>query len=95
MKAVVLQCVKVWIALLLSCLGFVVIPNLENSQPLFFRYCLYPSSVLSLLGSLLRSMFDLLTPLHPPVSQAFIYGNPRRLGYVPPERKFAFASAIC
>lgn len=64
-----------------------MIPNLENSQPLFFRYCLYPS----LSGSLLRSTFDLL----PPVSRAFIYGNPRRLGYVPPERKFAFASAIC
>lgn len=43
---------------LLSCLGFVVIPNLENSQPLLFRYGPYPFSVLSLSGTLLRSMFD-------------------------------------
>lgn len=62
------------------CLGLVAIPNLENSQPFFSGSFLFPFSILSLPGTLLRSMFDLLAPPHPPVSETFICESPRRLG---------------
>lgn len=48
-------------------LGFVAIPNLENSQPLSFKHCLFPSSVLALSGAPLKSVFGLLSPSRPPI----------------------------
>lgn len=57
MKAVVLQCVKVWIAFYYHAWDLLWF-QIYKILSLYSRYCLYPFSVLSLSGTLLRSMFD-------------------------------------